>query len=75
MGDVEKFMKGPEREAYDAAKKRWNLACLAWVAANKPERGPECGEMVTAYQAMEEAFDALHVVAFGIPAPRQGRAA
>lgn len=75
MADHAKFTEGLEREAYDAAKRRWDRACLAWVAADKPERGPECGEMVAAYQAMEEAFDALHVAAFGIPSPRQGQAA
>lgn len=75
MADQTKFMEGPEREAYDATKARWDRACLTWVAADKPERGPEWGEMVAAYQAMEEAFDALHVAAFGIPSPRQGQAA
>lgn len=75
MTDVEKFTKGPERDAVEAAKARWGHAQLAWVGAGKPERGPECAEMVSAYQAMEAAMDALHLAAFGVSFPRQGRAA
>jgi hypothetical protein len=74
MADVEKFMNGPEREAADAAKARWDRACLAWVAAGKPECGPECGEMAEAFQAFEAASDALRVAAFGFPVTRMGRA-
>jgi hypothetical protein len=70
MADHTKFMQGPERDAYDAMKARWNRATEAWVAAGKPERGPECGEMLVSFKAMEETFDALHVAAFGVPFPR-----
>lgn len=69
---IDAYLKGPERDAVEAAKKRKGNATDAWARAGSPSTGDVLRELADAEDALKSALDALHMRAFGKPFPDRG---
>lgn len=69
---IDAYMKGPERDAVEAAKKRKRDALEAWARVQMPSTGDVLQELADAEDVLKSALDALHERAFGGPFPDRG---